>query len=88
MAALAEYVDFSPLTAAPSTSAGPESAVTTLRKGMTIEEVEQLLGPAQTAQTDDASGLEIMTRTYGLPENRVVARFASGLLVDFAITPR
>jgi hypothetical protein len=28
-----------------------------------------------------------MTRTYEHPDHKVVAKFASGVLVDFAITP-
>jgi len=90
MAALAEYVDFSPMNpeAVPAPAAGPGAGVVALRKGMTIEEVEQLLGPARTVDTDDAAGIEIMTRTYEHPDHKVVARFASGVLVDFAITPR
>ena len=90
MAALTEYVDFSPMdpaAAAPADAAGPGAGVVALDKGMTIEEVEKLLGPARTVETDDASGLEIMTRTYSHPEHKVVAKFASGVLVDFAITP-
>lgn len=90
MAALAEYVDFSPMGGEAAASAGaatPGAGVVALRKGMTIEEVEQLLGPAKTVQADSTSGLEIVTRTYAHPEHKVVAKFASGVLVDFAITP-
>jgi hypothetical protein len=90
MAALAEYVDFSPMdgaAASPPAPGGPGAGVVALQKGMTVEEVEQLLGPAKTVVTDDAAGLEIMTRTYDHPEHKVVAKFASGVLVDFAITP-
>jgi len=90
MAALAEYVDFSPITgvaAEPEVPAGPGAGVVALRKGMTIEEVEGLLGPARTAEMEEVGGLEIMTRTYEHPDHKVVAKFASGVLVDFAITP-
>jgi hypothetical protein len=58
-----------------------------LKKGMTVQEVEQLLGPAKTVDTDEAGGLEIMIHTYEHPDHQVVAKFASGVLVDFAITP-
>lgn len=90
MAALAEYVDFSPMggpAAEPGAPAGPGAGVVALQKGMTIEEVEALLGPAKSAKTDDSSGLEVMTRTYDHPDHKVVAKFVSGVLVDFAITP-
>jgi len=98
MAALAEYVDFAPMGGAAAASAsaappaaaaptGPGAGAVALRKGMTVEEVEQLLGPAKAVQTDDASGLEIMIRTYHHPDHKVVAKFAAGVLVDFAITP-
>ncbi len=90
MAALAEYVDFSPMglgAAGDDPSPGPGAGIVALKKGMTVQEVEQLLGPAEAVDTDDASGLEIMIRTYEHPEHVVVAKFASGVLVDFAITP-
>lgn len=90
MRALAEYVDFSALggpTAEPAAAAGPGAGVVALRKGMTVAEVEQLLGPAKTVDTDVVAGLEIVTRTYEHPDHQVVAKFASGVLVDFAITP-
>jgi hypothetical protein len=90
MAALAEYVDFSPMSGAaaePAAEPGPGAGVVALRKGMTIAEVEALLGPARTVETEESAGLEIMTRTYEHPEHKVVAKFASGVLVDFAITP-
>jgi hypothetical protein len=58
-----------------------------LKKGMTVQEVEQLLGAAKAVDTDEAGGLEIMIHTYEHPDHQVVAKFASGVLVDFAITP-
>jgi len=90
MAALAEYVDFSPMgggVAAAAEAAGPGAGVLDIRKGMTVEEVEALLGPAMSAKSEENAGLEIMTRTYDHPDHKVVAKFAGGVLVDFAITP-
>lgn len=90
MKALAEYVDFSPMTGSattPTVPAGPGAGVLSLKKGMTVEEVEKLLGPATAIQTATTDDLEIMTRTYAHPDHRVVAKFVSGVLVDFAITP-
>ena len=90
MAALAEYVDFSAMgveASAPPVEEGPGAGVIALRKGMTVEEVEDLLGPADSVEKDNAADIEIVTRTYAHSEHKVVARFAAGVLVDFAITP-
>jgi hypothetical protein len=90
MAALADYVDFSPMgggVVEPEPAPGPGAGIVSLKKGMTVAEVEQLLGPAKSVDTDEAGGLEITIRTYEHPDHQVVAKFASGVLVDFAITP-
>lgn len=89
MAALDEYVDFSPMVGGgpADSSAFPGPGVVALRKGMTIEEVEAMLGPAKAVETQEGGGLEIVIRTYHHPDHKVVAKFASGVLVDFAITP-
>jgi hypothetical protein len=82
-------VDFSAMagTATPEPATGPGAGAIALRKGMTTEEVEALLGPAESVDRETAAGIEVVTRTYEHPEHKVVARFAGGVLVDYAITP-
>jgi hypothetical protein len=87
MQALAAYVDFSPMTGV-GASAGGGTGVAALKKGMSIPEVEQALGPASGIQNETTGSLELSVRTYDLPEHQVVAKFASGVLVDFTISPR
>jgi hypothetical protein len=95
MAALAEYVEFpwvgGAVAAAPSPAADEPVAVaaapTTLRKGLTVSQVEALLGSARTASTEDQGGLEVATREYSSDGNRVVTKFVGGVLVDYTIAP-
>ena len=67
---------------APASGASP----TALKKGLTLQQVERLLGPAAEAKTETQGGLEIMTRTYSADEQKIVAKFASGVLVEYTIT--
>lgn len=81
MQALAAYVEFSNAPA----SAGSISA---LRKGQTVQQVEALLGPAVTATEVKEGSMTITKRTYRRDGMHILASFASGVLVDFAITPQ
>jgi hypothetical protein len=85
---LSRYVDFGggPV-AAPATDGAAPAGPTTLRKGLTVEEVERLLGPAVTAAESDDCALHVMTRTYRKDGQRTTAKFVSGVLVEYAITP-
>ena len=88
--ALAKFVDFPG--AAPAAGSASAAAAdtagspTALKKGLTLQQVERLLGPAAEASTDKQGSLEIMTRTYVAEEQKIVAKFASGVLVEYAIT--
>jgi hypothetical protein len=95
MAALAEFVDFNAggtkvatasgaSTATPSTSA----KLSQLRKGLTVKEVEELLGPADTAGEEKQGALTINKRGYTSEGMKVSASFLNGVLVDFVIGPR
>lgn len=104
MAALAEYVDFSASGSKAATASGAAvaapgaapnagapaggSPVSRLRKGLTIKEVEDLLGPATTAGEETAAGMTVMKRGYVADGMKVSTSFVNGVLVDFAITPR
>ena len=83
---LSRYVDFGGAGAAPATEAAASPGATTLRKGLLLEDVERLLGPAVTATESDNCGLHVMTRTYRKDGQRTTARFVSGVLVEYTIT--
>jgi hypothetical protein len=85
-ALLSRYVDFGGATATSAPGAAPAGA-TALRKGLLLEEVERLLGPAVTASESDDCALHVMTRTYRKDGQRTTARFVSGVLVEYTITP-
>jgi hypothetical protein len=84
-AALSRYVDFRD--AAPETAAGNSPGVTTLRKGLTLEDAERILGPATTATESTECALKVATRTYMKDGQRTTARFVSGILVDYTTAP-
>jgi hypothetical protein len=84
---LSRYVDFGGAAAAPATDVAAPAGATTLRKGLLLDEVERLLGPAVTATESDDCALHVMTRTYRKDGQRTTARFVSGVLVEYTITP-
>lgn len=98
MRALAAYVDFGVGASAsggavagsgasqfaPGSSRAP---ATTLRKGLWLEDVEALLGPAATAAETKEGTLTVLKRTYRKDGQRIEASFVNGVLIDFAIKP-
>ena len=90
MRALASYVDFGPSGPAAATTppAAAATGVAALKKGLLVEQVEALLGPAATATESREGTLTLVRRTYRRDGMQVVARFVSDVLIDFAITPR
>ncbi|MBK8250066.1 MAG: hypothetical protein IPK85_22140 [Gemmatimonadetes bacterium] len=95
MAALANYVDFAATGAkaaaavvAPSTAPTGTGGLSQLKKGLTIREVETLLGPADTAGEEQQGSMTVMKRSYTMDGMKVTASFVSGVLIDFAITPK
>lgn len=98
MRALAQYVDFGPnaptSAGAAATGGGSQYApggsrpqTTTLRKGLWLEDVEALLGPAATAAETKEGTLTVLKRTYRKDGQRIEASFVNGVLIDFAIKP-
>ena len=88
-AALSRYVDFGGASP-PMASGGAPPATTgasTLRKGLTLEEAERILGPAGTATESTECSLKVATRTYVRAGQRTTARFVSGILVDYTVSP-
>lgn len=103
MAALAPYVDFaasgskaataqavlpSAGAASPTTAPTGEGALAQLKKGLSVREVEALLGPADAANEEQQGSITVNKRTYTSGGMKVVTSFVSGVLVDFAITPK
>ncbi len=100
-AALAEYIEFPslPVNTTASTdvtredlvpaapAAGLEPAGPRLpRKGMTVAELEDLLGaPLQTSERPEGT-LRVLTRTYRLGDGRVTAEFVEDVLFRYSLT--
>jgi hypothetical protein len=84
---LSRYVAFGGEAAAPAAGAVASAGAGTIRKGLSVEEVERLLGPAVTAAESDECSLHVMTRAYRKDGQRTTARFVSGVLVEYTITP-
>ena len=102
MRALAQYVDFGAAgdvasaggaaTTTPGQTFGPDGGTrpkpATLKKGLWLEDVEALLGPAATAAEKKEGRLTVLERTYRKDGQKVTASFVNGVLIDFAITPQ
>lgn len=89
MQVLAEYIDFSPVTAVTgvkaATSTTPQSQPDELRKGLTVGEVDQMLGrPESIAQRMEGT-LSVSSSSYRSRGRVVVADFVEGVLVRFTI---
>ena len=72
------------------TSGGTSRPATpnSLRKGLLLEDVEAILGPAATAAETKEGTLTVLKRTYRKDGQKVSASFVNGVLIDFAITPQ
>jgi hypothetical protein len=89
MRALAQYVDFGTASGvASSGSDGSAKAHTLLRKGLLLDEVEALLGPAAMATETKEGTLTVLKRTYRKDGQKISASFVNEVLIDFAITPQ
>jgi len=98
MSALDEFVDFSrtgpPRGAQQSLSTRPPDPTTavadasSLRKGMSEQEVDRLLGAPQSRKISDAAGLPLVNATYELPASTVTAQFVNGVLAKFTISSK
>ena len=88
MQALAEYVDFSPIVgergAAPTLHAA--SPRDDLRKGLTADEVDALLGRPDAITQRTEGTLKVSTSTYRTRDRAITAEFVEGVLVRFTIT--
>jgi hypothetical protein len=87
MQALAAYVDFSLI---PAAGAEPsrldENRSGELRKGLTIAEVDALLGRPDAISDRKEGTLTVSTSTYRTRDRRITAEFVEGVLIRFTIT--
>ncbi|MBU6367319.1 MAG: hypothetical protein KJT01_13985 [Gemmatimonadetes bacterium] len=76
--------------AASATAPAPSGAggLTALRKGLSVREVEALLGPAVTAAEEKQGPITVLKRNYASGGMKVAASFVNDILVDFTISPR
>lgn len=85
MRALAEYVEF-PFVAGAQSPAPARPG--TIRKGMTLSEVEAAFGrPEKTTERSEGS-LKVLTATYLKDDQRITAEFVEGVLIKYSISSR
>jgi hypothetical protein len=68
-------------------ASAPAGGVTALRKGLTLKDVEALLGPAATASEAKEGTMAVQKRTYRKDGFEVSASFVGGVLIDFTMKP-
>lgn len=81
MMALAQYVDFSQLRGEPP-RLGRDGLP---RKGMLIQDVDRVLGPAASAGERKEGTLKVQTREYVTADGRLTAEFVEGVLIRYRI---
>jgi hypothetical protein len=89
MSVLADYLDFpfaGDAGSAADVKAAPGGAVTALEKGLTLEQVERILGPATEARNEKQGSIEAMQRVYSVDGTRIETTFVGGVLVGFEIS--
>jgi hypothetical protein len=88
MRALEEYVDFSAAPDRASSHAPASAAATDIRKGMTMAEVNLILGKATRTTPRTEGSLRLITSTYTRGDQIITAEFVEGLLVKYTITSK
>ena len=64
------------------------NALLSIRKGLSIADVEALFGPANTATESKEGSLTLMKRTYVYDGKKVITAFVNGVLIDYGIAPQ
>ena len=91
MTALAQYLDFGQTAfavAPPSITlqpAAPSPRSGLPRKGMLLQEVDALLGPAAKSSERKEGTLRVQTHEYATPDGRVTAEFVEGVLIRYRV---
>jgi hypothetical protein len=87
MDALRDYVDFGPLAASRGAPPLPNAAGGDgLRKGLTVDEVDALLGRPESISQRSEGTLTVSTSSYRAGGRRVSAEFVEGVLIRFTIS--
>ena len=82
MAALANYVDFS---GAGAPGVAPASNPNDLRKGMSVDDVDAIMGrPVSISQRSEGT-LTVSTSTYRTKDRKVMAEFVEGVLIRYSV---
>ncbi|HEY0304727.1 MAG TPA: hypothetical protein VGC44_07130 [Longimicrobiales bacterium] len=90
MNALAEYVDFSTMSGQKASTSGPPAASPAskpgeLRKGLTADEVDALLGRPESISQRNEGTLKVSTSTYRRNGQTISAEFVEGVLIRYTI---
>jgi hypothetical protein len=87
MAALSEYLDFSPMLAQRSPDPAPRDPARgdELRKGLTVDEVDALFGRPESITERKEGTLSVSTSVYRSRDRRITAEFVEGVLIRFVI---
>jgi len=90
MQALDAYLDFSEQSVAAEPPPPPpmEAPRDELRKGLTVEEVDQLLGRPESIARHREGTLEVSTSTYYARGRTITTEFVEGVLIRFTISSR
>jgi len=78
----------SPPTTTGAVAVGSAQAVLSLKKGLSLAEVEALLGPASSANEVKEGSMPVMKRTYVADGKRISTSFVGGVLIDYTIAPQ
>lgn len=92
MRALSQYLDFAQTQSAtappsiPLQPAAPSPRSGLPRKGMLLQDVDALLGPAAKSSERKEGTLRVQTREYATADGRVTAEFVEGVLIRYRVT--
>jgi hypothetical protein len=92
MTALGQYLDFGRTASAAAPPAIPLQPATPSpksglpRKGMLLQDVDALLGPAARSSERKEGTLRVQTREYPTQDGRVTAEFVEGVLIRYRVT--
>jgi hypothetical protein len=82
MQALDAYVDF----AGAQPAASPAEPARELRKGLTVQEVDAMLGRPDAVSERREGSLTVSSSTYRQRDRVVMAEFVEGVLIRYTIT--
>ena len=84
MAALSEYLDFSPMLG-PDPAPRDPARGDELLKGLTVDEVDALFGRPESISERKEGTLSVSTSVYRSRDRRITAEFVEGVLIRFTI---